>query len=89
MNGALSDNSTNGENYIHSLEPAKKLLMDRIVMLQNDNAKKLEKIDFLEEHTRTLVEEIQKKTKIIQHYILHENSGAMGSNERDRYKVIN
>nr|XP_050847612.1 coiled-coil domain-containing protein 186-like isoform X4 [Vespula vulgaris] len=88
VNGALSDNSTNGENYIHSLEPAKKLLMDRIVMLQNDNAKKLEKIDFLEEHTRTLVEEIQKKTKIIQHYILHENSGAMGSNERDRYKHI-
>ncbi|KAL2716228.1 coiled-coil domain-containing protein 186-like isoform X1 [Vespula squamosa] len=88
VNGALSDNSTNGENSINSIESAKKLLMDRIVMLQNDNAKKLEKIDFLEEHTRTLVEEIQKKTKIIQHYILHENSGAMGSNERDRYKHI-
>ncbi|XP_046816535.1 coiled-coil domain-containing protein 186 isoform X2 [Vespa crabro] len=87
VNGALSDNCTNGENCIHLIEPAKKLLMDRIVILQNDNAKKLEKIDFLEEHTRTLVEEIQKKTKIIQHYILHENSGAMGSNERDRYKA--
>ncbi|XP_043489856.1 coiled-coil domain-containing protein 186 isoform X1 [Polistes fuscatus] len=87
-NGTLSDNNTNGENYIHSNEPSTKLLMDRIVSLQNDNVKKLEKIEFLEGHAQTLVEEIQKKTKIIQHYILQENSGAMGSNERDKHKLI-
>lgn len=86
-NGTLSDNNTNGENYIHSNEPNTKLLMDRIVSLQNDNVKKLEKIEFLEGHAQTLVEEIQKKTKIIQHYILQENSGAMGSNERDKHKA--
>ncbi|XP_076241676.1 coiled-coil domain-containing protein 186 isoform X2 [Calliopsis andreniformis] len=87
LNGALSDNSTNGEQNFQSLEPSKQTLIDRIIKLQEDNAKKAEKLDFFEEHSRTLVEELQKKTKIIQTYILHENAGAMGSNERDRYKA--
>ncbi|XP_043265458.1 coiled-coil domain-containing protein 186 isoform X2 [Colletes gigas] len=88
LNGALSDNSINGDQSVQSMEPSKQTLIDRIIKLQEDNAKKAEKLDFFEEHSRSLVEELQKKTKIIQTYILHENSGAMGSNERDRYKHI-
>ncbi|XP_076166010.1 coiled-coil domain-containing protein 186 isoform X2 [Ptiloglossa arizonensis] len=88
LNGALSDNSINGDQSIQFMEPSKQTLIDRIIKLQEDNAKKAEKLDFFEEHSRTLVEELQKKTRIIQTYILHENSGAMGNNERDKYKHI-
>lgn len=77
----------NGEQTIQITEPSRQALIDRIIRLQEDNAKKAEKLDFFEEHSRTLVEELQKKTRVIQNYILHESSGAMGSNERDRYKV--
>ena len=87
LNGALSDNSTNGEQTIQTAEPSRQALIDRIIRLQEENAKKAEKLDFFEEHSRTLVEELQKKTRVIQNYILHESSGAMGSNERDRYKA--
>ena len=63
------------------------MLIDRIIKLQESNAKKAEKLDFFEEHARILLEELQKKKKIIQTYILHENIGAMGGSERDKYKV--
>lgn len=87
LNGALSDNSINGDQSIQPTEPSRQLLIDRIIKLQESNARKAEKLDFFEEHTRILVEELQKKKKIIQTYILHENIGAMGGNERDKYKV--
>lgn len=87
LNGALSDNNVNGDQNIQLTEPSRQLLIDRIIKLQESNARKAEKLDFFEEHTRILVEELQKKKKIIQNYILHENIGAMGNNERDKYKV--
>lgn len=61
--------------------------MDRIIKLQTTNVKRAEKLDFFEEHTQTLVEELQKKTKIIQNYILSQDFGALACNERDKYKV--
>lgn len=87
LNGALSDNSINGDQNIRPTEPSRQLLIDRIIKLQESNAKKAEKLDFFEEHARILLEELQKKKKIIQTYILHENIGAMGGNERDKYKA--
>lgn len=64
------------------------VLMDRIIKLQNINVKRAEKLDFLKGHTQMLLEDIQKKEKIIQNYILHQNFGALTCNERDRYKVF-
>jgi len=61
--------------------------MDRIIKLQDINVKRAEKLDFFKEHTQTLLENIQKKEKIIQNYILHQSFGALTCNERDRYKV--
>ncbi|XP_076651075.1 coiled-coil domain-containing protein 186 isoform X2 [Halictus rubicundus] len=87
LNGALSDNSMNGDQNVQVVEPSTHTLMERIVELQVAIAKKAERIEFLEDHNRYLTEEVQKKSKIIQYYILRENSGAMGSNERDRYKA--
>ncbi|KAL6257412.1 hypothetical protein P5V15_010984 [Pogonomyrmex californicus] len=85
-NGALSDNNANSD-HTNSLESNKQILMDRIIQLQEINVKRAEKLDFLEGHTQTLVEELQKKTKIIQNYILNQSFGALTCNERDRYKV--
>lgn len=61
--------------------------MDCIIKLQKINIKRAEKLDFLEEHTQALTEELQKKKKIIQNYILNQNYGALGCSERDRNKV--
>lgn len=57
--------------------------------MQRINVRRAEKLDFLEEHSRALVIELQRKTKIIQNYIMKENSDTMGNNDRDKYKVIN
>ncbi|XP_046486781.1 coiled-coil domain-containing protein 186 isoform X2 [Neodiprion pinetum] len=87
LNGAVSDNSNSGDHTLQSTEPDRQTLIDRIVKLQKIRVKQAEKLDFLEEHTRTLLNELQKKSKIIKNYILHENPDAMGSNERDRNKA--
>ncbi|XP_012288999.1 coiled-coil domain-containing protein 186 [Orussus abietinus] len=87
LNGALSDNSISGDHAIQSAEPDRQTLLDRIVKMQKINVRRAEKIDFLEEHTRTLTEELQNKSRIIQNYILHENFDAMGNNERDKNKA--
>ncbi|XP_072758858.1 coiled-coil domain-containing protein 186 isoform X3 [Anoplolepis gracilipes] len=86
LNGALSDNNANND-HIYSVEPNKQVLMDRIIKLQETNVKRAVKIDFFEEHTQTLMEELQKKTKIIQNYILCQDFGALACNERDKYKA--
>ncbi|XP_070153705.1 coiled-coil domain-containing protein 186 isoform X2 [Polyergus mexicanus] len=86
LNGALSDNNANSD-HIYSIEPSKQVLMDRIIKLQKKNVKRAEKLDFFEEHTQILTEELQKKTKIIEYYILHQDFGALACNERDKYKA--
>ncbi|XP_077273594.1 coiled-coil domain-containing protein 186 isoform X1 [Temnothorax americanus] len=85
-NGALSDN--NASDHINSIDLNKQVLMDRIIKLQNINVKRAEKLDFLKGHTQILLEDIQKKEKIIQNYILHQNFGALTCNERDKCKHI-
>jgi len=49
--------------------------------------KKNEKLEFLEEHNRSLIEEIKKKNKILQYYVLREESGTLISSKVDRNKV--
>ncbi|XP_032667819.1 coiled-coil domain-containing protein 186 isoform X2 [Odontomachus brunneus] len=85
LNGALSDNNANSD-HTHPI-PNKQILMDHIIKLQEINAKRAEKLDFLEGHTQVLVEELKKKEKIIQNYILQQNFGALGCNERDKHKA--
>ncbi|KAK6635950.1 hypothetical protein RUM44_001205 [Polyplax serrata] len=68
-------------------EPDKQVLIDKIVKIQKLNARKTEKIEFLEEHVRQLVAELQKKTRIIQTYIMREQSGALSSETMDHNKV--
>lgn len=44
-------------------EVDKAMLVERIVRLQKAQARKQEKIEFMEDHIRQLVEEIRRKTK--------------------------
>jgi hypothetical protein len=64
----------------------KKMLVERIIRLQKALAKRSEKIDFLEEHNHQLVEEMKKKTRLIQHFILKEETGALATNRMDDHK---
>lgn len=67
--------------------PDSQVLVEKIVSLQKNIAKKQEKLEFMEEHVNTLLEEIKKKNKIIQTYFMNLESGALSSEERDRNKV--
>ncbi|XP_056285588.1 coiled-coil domain-containing protein 186 isoform X1 [Pseudoliparis swirei] len=69
-------------------EVDKTVLVDRIVRLQKSLARKQEKIEFMEDHIKQLVEEIRKKTKIIQSYVLREESGALSSEASDINKAL-
>jgi len=68
------------------LEPDKQRLIEKIVKLQRAHARKNEKLDFCEDHIRQLVEEVQKKTRIIQMYVMKEEAGALSSDRMDRNK---
>ena len=59
-----------------------------MIRLQRTLARKQEKIEFMEEHSATLVEDIKKKNRLIQNYVLNkETSGALTSSSMDQNKV--
>lgn len=68
-------------------EPSKQSLIDRIVRLQQANAKQTEKLDFLENHSATLVSELQKKSKLVHYYMMRDQSGALVSAKSDKHKA--
>ncbi|XP_074855212.1 coiled-coil domain-containing protein 186 isoform X2 [Carettochelys insculpta] len=68
-------------------EVDKAVLIERIVKLQRAHARKNEKMEFMEDHIKQLVDEIRKKTKIIQSYILREEAGTLSSEASDFNKA--
>lgn len=56
-------------------EVDKAVLVDRIVRLQKALARKQEKIEFMEDHIKQLVEEIRKKTKWVDQSIGSREGG--------------
>ncbi|KAM6266306.1 coiled-coil domain-containing protein 186 [Porphyrio hochstetteri] len=68
-------------------EVDKSVLVERILRLQKAHARKNEKMEFMEDHIKQLVEEIRKKTKIIQSYILREEAGTLSSEASDFNKA--
>ena len=67
--------------------PDSQVLVEKIVKLQRAMAKKQEKLDFTEEHISTLLEEVKKKNKIIQHYVMKAETGVLSTEDSDRNKV--
>jgi len=55
----------------------RQMFIERIVRLQQIHAKKNEKIDFLNEHADSLLDELKRKQKIIENYILREEAGVL------------
>ncbi|KAL5022505.1 hypothetical protein ScPMuIL_001660 [Solemya velum] len=65
----------------------KQVLIERIVRLQRAHARKNEKIEFMEDHINQLVNQVQKKSRIIQNYILREETGTLTPDFMDYNKV--
>lgn len=59
----------------------KEVLIDKIIKLQKSNARKTEKIEFMQDHIDQLLEEVRKKSRIIQNYIMREESYSLGPAE--------
>ncbi|GAB6024987.1 hypothetical protein CHUAL_010081 [Chamberlinius hualienensis] len=70
------------------LEPSRQVLIERIVKLQWSLARRNEKIEFLEEHVSQLLQEIQRKSKLIQNYVMREDAGALATNSMDLNKDL-
>ncbi len=85
----VSTESVNSSTPTTNLFPEvdKQVLIDRILRLQKSLAKRNEKIDFFEEHNQQLIEEMKKKSKLIQYYILREETGALSTSSMDDHKV--
>ena len=52
----------------YELDHEKAIMLERICELQKKHAKKCEKMDFLEEHNQTLIEEMTKKNRCVKQY---------------------
>ncbi|XP_049789362.1 coiled-coil domain-containing protein 186-like isoform X1 [Schistocerca nitens] len=68
-------------------EPDRQALVERIVRLQRSVARKTEKLEFLEEHTKQLVAELQRKSRLVQNYVLREQTGALAPEASDNNKM--
>merc|ERR1719195_1835638 len=66
--------------------PDSQLLVEKIVKLQKELAKRQEKLDFMEEHVDTMVNEMKKKNKLLQNLMLKQDSGALVSTDMDTDK---
>ncbi|XP_044736063.1 coiled-coil domain-containing protein 186 isoform X3 [Chrysoperla carnea] len=68
------------------IELDKSALLEHVMRLQRISARKSEKLDFLESHVQTLVGELQKKSRLLQDYMVREQTGALTSNAMDNHK---
>merc|ERR1712141_309112 len=66
--------------------PDSQVLVEKIVRLQKELAKRQEKLDFMEEHVSTMVEEMKKKNKLLQNLMLKQDAGALASSDMDTDK---
>ena len=68
--------------------PDSQVLVEKIVKLQRELAKRQEKLDFMEEHVDTMVHEMKKKNKLLQGLMLKQDAGALASSDMDQNKVF-
>eukprot|EP00095_Tigriopus_kingsejongensis_P008244 maker-scaffold230_size244653-snap-gene-0.15 protein:Tk08244 transcript:maker-scaffold230_size244653-snap-gene-0.15-mRNA-1 annotation:"hypothetical protein L798_00576" len=66
--------------------PDSHVMVEKIVKLQRNLARKQEKVDFMEEHLSTLLDEVKKKNKIIQGYVMRQEPGAIAPESVDNNK---
>ncbi|KAJ8705532.1 hypothetical protein PYW08_012578 [Mythimna loreyi] len=67
-------------------EPDRQTLIERIVSLQRAAARRSERCEFLEEHSRQLTAELRAKSRLLRHLLCEMPAGAVGSSHRDDNK---
>ncbi|KAL4720389.1 hypothetical protein ACJJTC_010135, partial [Scirpophaga incertulas] len=67
--------------------PEIQALIERIVALQRAAARRAERCEFLEEHSRQLTGELRAKAKLLRHLLCSLPAGAVGSQDRDLNKA--
>lgn len=77
----------NSSTLFRHLDHEKEVLVEKLCVLKKEIAKKQEKLEFYEEHIAQLTEEIKKKSKIIQDFVLREHAGAVTSPLHDSHKA--
>ncbi|KAK9889160.1 hypothetical protein WA026_004441 [Henosepilachna vigintioctopunctata] len=93
LSGAVTEKGSDGygEENVRVIQPDAEIdrqtLLEHIVKLQRISARKSEKIDFLEEHINTLIAELQNKSKLLQIYMLREQTGTLTSDKMDNTKA--
>lgn len=89
LSDSTTSSSSSGEHHlITSLNDIdKNSLIERILRQQRTLIKRNERIEFLEEHNEQLTEEVRKKRKLLQYYILKEETGALATETMDKNKV--
>ncbi|XP_071792870.1 coiled-coil domain-containing protein 186-like [Asterias amurensis] len=65
----------------------KGMLVDRIVRLQKAHQRKNDKMEFMQEHITHLIDELKKKSKIIQQYFMRDEAGALAPVSSDINKA--
>lgn len=73
-------------NTSNLMVPDSHVMVEKIVKLQRNLAKRQEKLDFLEEHVSTLLGEVKKKNRIIQHYVMKSESGTLTTENMEENK---
>ncbi|XP_026725613.1 coiled-coil domain-containing protein 186 [Trichoplusia ni] len=67
-------------------EPDRQTLIERIVSLQRAAARRAERCEFLEEHSRQLTAELRAKARLLRHLLCELPAGAVSSSQRDANK---
>ncbi|XP_045588756.2 coiled-coil domain-containing protein 186 isoform X1 [Procambarus clarkii] len=88
---STNGSSPNSQELVPLHDPlvTQQLLVDRIIKLQKSAARRSDKIEFLEEHVAHLVSELKKKSRIIHHYVMREETGALANSASDSSKSSN
>ncbi|CAF4940872.1 unnamed protein product [Pieris macdunnoughi] len=68
-------------------EPDRQALIERIVQLQRAAARRAERCEFLEEHSKQLTNELRGKSRLLRHLLASMPAGAVTSQNSDKNKV--
>ncbi|CAK1554393.1 unnamed protein product [Leptosia nina] len=71
---------------IQTREPDKQALIERIVQLQRAAARRAERCEFLEEHSKQLTNELRGKSRLLRHLLASMPAGAVTSQNSDKNK---
>lgn len=79
--------SSSGKNSHHIDDQQNERLMDEIDSLRRALVRKNEKIDFLKDHIDQLIEELHRKSRIIQGYVVRDEGGSLTPEASDKNKA--